>query len=340
MTQSPKPKRPNWLDRWFEKRSRRAYNAAAADPGVQNAGAASAALKNGSTERPNGLNPAVQPPRILPGSDAARARTLDDFDRFVAADPGFSSETGGGAPTVHVPRHIGIIMDGNGRWAQNRGLDRRIGHRAGAENLKRVTETCRDLGVRYLTVYAFSTENWKRSDAEVGALMKLFVEFFHKYDRELAEEDIRLRFIGQVDALPEPVRETIRAAEAASLERRTMQLIIAFNYGGRRELVHSVRRIAADAARGALSPGSIDETTIAAHLYMPDVPDPDLIIRSGGEMRLSNFLLWESAYSEFWVSNVLWPDFGKQSLFQAVMDFNRRDRRFGGVQGKQTGEGI
>lgn len=339
MTQSPKQKRPSWLDRWFEKRSLRAYNAAAADPGVQHAGAGFAVSTGGSADLAAGTCPGGRPPRILEGSESARVRTLDDFDRFVAAYPG-AMVTDGELPAVRIPGHIGIIMDGNGRWARSRGLDRRIGHRAGAENLKRVTETCRDLGVRYLTVYAFSTENWKRSNEEVGALMKLFVEFFHKYDRELAEEDIRLRFIGQVDALPEPVRETIRIAEAASAERRTMQLIIAFNYGGRRELVHSVRQIAGAVARGSLSPDAIDETTIAEHLYMPDVPDPDLIIRSSGEMRMSNFLLWESAYSEFWVSNVLWPDFGKQSLFQAVMDFNHRDRRFGGVQGKQTGESV
>ena len=225
----------------------------------------------------------------------------------------------------NIPSSVAIIMDGNGRWAEKRRLPRVMGHNAGMKAMREIVSTASQLGVKFLTVYAFSTENWKRSNEEVGALMKLFVEFFHKYDRELAEEDIRLRFIGQVDALPEPVRETIRTAEAASAERRTMQLIIAFNYGGRRELVHSVRQIAGAVARGSLSPDAIDETTIAQHLYMPDVPDPDLIIRSSGEMRMSNFLLWESAYSEFWVSNVLWPDFGKQSLFQAVMDFNHRE---------------
>lgn len=230
-----------------------------------------------------------------------------------------------------IPVHIAIIMDGNGRWAKKRGLDRRFGHRAGAENLKRVTEACGDLGVKYLTVYAFSTENWKRSDEEVNALMKLFIEFFHRYDAELAEQDIRLRFTGDLQALPDEVRATIDEAEEGSLHRKRMQLIIAFNYGGRQELVDCARRLAREARDGALDPDQITEADVAARLYLPDVPDPDLIIRSSGEMRLSNFLLWQAAYSELWISDVLWPDFDQATLEQAIRDFNNRDRRFGGV---------
>lgn len=230
-----------------------------------------------------------------------------------------------------VPRHIGIIMDGNGRWAQRRGLNRSYGHRAGAENLKLVTEACGDIGVKYLTVYAFSTENWKRPRAEVDELMRLFIEFFHRFDEELKEQDIRLRFSGDLDGLPADVRKTMADAEAGSLERQRMQLIIAFNYGGRREITDSCRRIIAKVLSGELELEDVNEETISDHLYLPDVPDPELILRPGGEQRLSNFLLWEAAYAEFWSKDILWPDFGRANLEEAVRDYIYRDRRFGGV---------
>lgn len=233
-----------------------------------------------------------------------------------------------------IPRHIGIIMDGNGRWAQQRGMRRSYGHRVGAENLKQVTEICGNLGVKYLTVYAFSTENWKRPAAEVEGLMKLFVEFFHRYDAELAEQDVRLRFAGNIPALPEAVRRTITEAEQGSLNRRKMQLIIAFNYGGRQELVDAIKAIVTDVQAGRLTDADINERTVAERLYLPDVPDPELIIRPGGEMRLSNFLLWQSAYAEFWSDRILWPDFDRACLERAIRDYIQRDRRFGGVKTK------
>ncbi|HHX38209.1 MAG TPA: di-trans,poly-cis-decaprenylcistransferase, partial [Clostridiaceae bacterium] len=186
-------------------------------------------------------------------------------------------------------------------------------------------------GVKYLTVYAFSTENWKRPSAEVNQLMELFVEFFRKYDAELAENNIRLRFTGRIQDLPEKVQATIAEAQNGSKERIGMQLIIAFNYGGRQEIIDMTRAIAEAVETGNIAVADINESLIGEYLYLPDVPDPDLIIRSSGEMRLSNFLLWESAYAEFWVSDVLWPDFDRATLYQALSDFNQRERRFGGV---------
>ncbi|NLL64235.1 MAG: di-trans,poly-cis-decaprenylcistransferase, partial [Clostridiaceae bacterium] len=214
---------------------------------------------------------------------------------------------------------------------QRRGFERSYGHRAGAENLKRVTEACSMIGVKYLTVYAFSTENWKRPTAEVSQLMQLFVEFFRKYDAELEANNIRLRFTGRIQELPQAVQDTINEAESGSFARTGMQLIIAFNYGGRQEIIDAAQRIAAAVEAGKISANEVDEALVTKHLYMPDVPDPDLIIRSSGEMRISNFLLWESAYAEFWVSDVLWPDFDRATLYKALYDFNGRERRFGGV---------
>ena len=224
-------------------------------------------------------------------------------------------------------------MDGNGRWAAQRHLPRQAGHRAGAERLHEVTASAARRGVRYLTVYAFSTENWARPDSEVQTLMQLFIEFFHAYDARLAEADVRLRFTGDYDALPEEVRRTWREAEAGSAARQGLQLIIAFNYGGRHEIVPATRRLAAEVAAGRLDPEAIGEEDIARCLYLPDVPDPDLVIRTSGEMRLSNFLLWEAAYAEFHSTPVLWPDFDDASLEAAIMAYNRRERRFGALSG-------
>ena len=236
---------------------------------------------------------------------------------------------------LKVPVSLGVIMDGNGRWATNRHLPRSAGHKVGAENLKELCRNCVNYGVKYLTVYAFSTENWSRPAAEVDFLMKLFVEIFDKYDPELAEQGIRVRFTGDDSELPPKVREVCRIAEERSKDRPNMQLIVALNYGGRREILNSCRKIAEKVKSGEIDPSDISEQMISDHLYLPDVPDPELIIRPSGEMRLSNFLLWESAYSEFWVSDTLWPDFGYEELTQAFRDFALRDRRFGGLSKKE-----
>ena len=237
---------------------------------------------------------------------------------------------------LKVPVSLGVIMDGNGRWATKRHLPRSAGHKVGAENLKELCRNCVRYGVKYLTGYAFSTENWSRPKSEVDQLMKLFVELFDKYDPELAEEGIRVRFTGDDTELPQKVREVCRTAEERSKDRPNMQLIVALNYGGRREILSSCRKIAEQVRDGSIDPSDITEKMISDNLYLPDVPDPELIIRPSGEMRLSNFLLWESAYSEFWVSDTLWPDFGYEELTQAFRDFAQRDRRFGGLSKKES----
>jgi len=232
---------------------------------------------------------------------------------------------------LKIPVHLGVIMDGNGRWAQKRHLPRSAGHRAGAENLKELCRYCGYYGVRYLTVYAFSTENWSRPQDEVHALMELFVEFFDRYDPELEKEGIRVRFSGDIENLPENIRTVCAKAEQNSISRKRMDLIIAINYGGRREIVHACRMIARDVLEGRMLPEDISEAALSGHMYIPDIPDPDLVIRPSGEQRMSNFLVWEAAYAEFWVSDTLWPDFGFEDLTEAFRAFSDRDRRFGGL---------
>ncbi len=231
-----------------------------------------------------------------------------------------------------VPLHLAVIMDGNGRWAKRRLLPRKAGHRAGARNLRRLCQMCGDAGIKYLTVYAFSTENWKRPPDEVSALMALFIEFLQSYDAEMEKEGIRLRIMGDVAGLPDDVRQAIREAEDRSKDRTRLQLILALNYGGRAEIVHAVKSISEKVSSGELAAEDITEDLLKTHVYLPDVPDPDLIIRPSGEYRLSNFLLWQSAYSELWFSNVLWPDFKQRDFDQALSSFAARDRRFGGVK--------
>ena len=237
---------------------------------------------------------------------------------------------------MKIPKHLGIIMDGNGRWAKLRGLPRRAGHRAGAETLHDITDACGRLGVGYMTVYAFSTENWKRPDDEVTALMSLFTEFFHKYDENLAKNNVRVRFMGERDGLPSDVQETWVEAERKSAHRTGMQMIVAFNYGGQKELVQATQRIADEAVRGVLDLSAISAQTITEHLYLADVPPLDLIIRSSGELRLSNFMIWQGAYAELWVSNILWPDFRPSDLEQAFRDYAHRDRRYGAVSAAEA----
>lgn len=236
------------------------------------------------------------------------------------------------ATALKIPVHLGVIMDGNGRWAKKRGLPRQAGHRAGAENLKRLCRLCGRHGVQYVTVYAFSTENWSRPSDEVEALMNLFIEFFRRYDPELAQEGIRVRFTGDLASLPERIRAIAREAEAVSLHRTRMQLIIAFNYGGRREIIDACRKLAVKVRVGELEPEQIDEAVFQGALYLPDVPDPDLLIRPSGEMRLSNFLLYETAYTELYFDDVLWPDFDEAAFLRALKAYTERDRRFGGIK--------
>lgn len=227
--------------------------------------------------------------------------------------------------------HLAVIMDGNGRWAQDRGKRREFGHRKGAENLRRLCVLCRERQIRYVTVYAFSTENWRRPESEVKSLMQLLLYFFKKYADEMEREGIRLRFMGERHDLPDQIAATMDYAETSSKDRTALQLIIAFNYGGRREILAAAQKAALDLASGKLSAGGLTEEVFGSYLYLPDLPEPDLLIRTGGESRLSNFLLWQVAYTELYMEDCLWPDFGAPQLDRALMDYESRQRRFGGV---------
>lgn len=237
--------------------------------------------------------------------------------------------------SLKIPVHLAVIMDGNGRWAQNRGLPRSAGHRAGGENLRELCKNCGNYGVRYLTVYAFSTENWARPEKEISTLMELFAEFFERYDAELEKEGIRVRFTGDLKEIPERIQKICNRAERGSVHRNKMDLIVAFNYGGRREIVQACQKIAERVKAGELIPSDINEELLCKSMYQPEIPDPDLIIRPSGEMRLSNFLTWESSYSELWVSDCLWPDFGWDDLTEAFQAYSERDRRFGALSKKK-----
>lgn len=231
----------------------------------------------------------------------------------------------------NIPKHIAIIMDGNGRWAKARKLPRTMGHRAGMKTIKTIVRECGNLGVKYITLYAFSTENWKRPSEEVGALMDLVVEFVEKELDELHENDIKLNSIGDISKLPEKSRKSIEAAKEKTKNNKSLTLNIALNYGGRDEIVKGVKEIATLVSEGKLKIEDIDEKEISNHLYTKGMPDPDMIIRPSGELRLSNYLLWQSAYSEFWFSNINWPDFTENDLRKAISDYQKRDRRYGGV---------
>ena len=231
----------------------------------------------------------------------------------------------------NIPKHIAIIMDGNGRWAKAKKLPRTMGHRAGMKTIKTIVRECGNLGVKYITLYAFSTENWKRPSEEVGALMDLVVEFVEKELDELHENDIKLNSIGDISKLPEKSRKSIEAAKEKTKNNKSLTLNIALNYGGRDEIVKGVKEIATLVSEGKLKIEDIDEKEISNHLYTKGMPDPDMIIRPSGELRLSNYLLWQSAYSEFWFSNINWPDFTENDLRKAISDYQKRDRRYGGV---------
>ncbi len=232
---------------------------------------------------------------------------------------------------TRVPRHVAIIMDGNGRWAKKRGLPRTYGHRAGAEALRAIVRTTAELGIAVLTTYAFSTENWKRPAEEVDLLMNLFSDYLDNEIDELKDNDIKVRFCGQIEALAPGLQEKIAFAEQATCANTGLILNIAVNYGGRAELARAMRLIAAELQTGSLQPADIDEETISRRLYTAGLPDPDLIIRPAGDLRISNFLLWQAAYAEFWFTDTNWPDFRPEHLIAAVADFQRRDRRFGGL---------
>ena len=232
---------------------------------------------------------------------------------------------------TQLPVHIAIIPDGNGRWAKKRLLNRIKGHEKGSETVRTVVRTCREIGIRYLTLYAFSTENWQRPGTEVDALMALLRKFLLSEQNEMVENNIRLRVIGQVDRLPSEVRKTLQETAAATKDKTAMDLILALSYGGRAEIVAMVQSLAEKIKRGLVEPESITAEMVADHLYTRDIPDPDLLIRTSGEMRVSNFLLWQIAYSEIFVTPTLWPDFSKDELLQILLDFQRRERRFGAV---------
>ena len=228
-----------------------------------------------------------------------------------------------------VPRHVAVIMDGNGRWAKQRGRPRLFGHRAGADSLRAILRACRDHGVEYLTVYAFSTENWVRPQDEVSGLMSLLKTFLKKDEHELHENEVRLRVTGRIQDLPKAVRAELERVIEATKNYEKGHLILALSYGGRAEIVDAVRVLAAEAKAGRIDPAKIDEKAIAARLYLPDVPDPDLMIRTSGELRLSNFLLWELSYSEFYFTETLWPDFREADFAKALEEYARRQRRYG-----------
>jgi undecaprenyl diphosphate synthase len=230
-----------------------------------------------------------------------------------------------------LPAHLAIIMDGNGRWAKKRLLNRVKGHESGSQTVRTIVRTCRELGIRYLTLYAFSTENWQRPKAEVEALMALLTRFLQSEKSELMENNIRLRMIGQIDRLPPKVRKILQETIAATQDNQGMDLILALSYGARAEIVEMVKALAQKTKRGQVEPESITADMVADHLYTREIPDPDLLIRTSGEMRVSNFLLWQIAYSEIFVTPTLWPDFGREELLQILNDFQRRDRRFGAV---------
>jgi undecaprenyl diphosphate synthase len=226
-----------------------------------------------------------------------------------------------------VPRHIAIIMDGNGRWAKRRGLPRLAGHRAGTENIRRIVRECADQGVGYLTLYAFSTENWSRPSLEVDGLMRILGEFIDRETRSLHEEKVQIRHLGRLDGISEVLRRKIRSAVELTRDNERLTLAVALNYGGRGDIVDAVRDLVAQ----GLPPDAIDEQQISEHLSTRGMPDPDLIIRTSGEWRLSNFLIWQAAYSEYWTTPIFWPDFGPDQLRQAINDYGQRERRFGGL---------
>jgi undecaprenyl diphosphate synthase len=230
-----------------------------------------------------------------------------------------------------VPRHVAIIMDGNGRWAEERGLPRWRGHREGMRSVRTAVETALEIGLEHLTLYAFSRENWSRPPEEVGALMRLLAEFVDREREELRDQGVRTRVFGDRDRLPPAARASVERLETTTAEGDRLQLNVAISYGSRDEITAAARALAADAAAGRIDPAAITSDDLAARLYTAGWPDPDLLVRTSGELRISNFLLWQIAYAEIYVTDVYWPDFGRSDFVAAIRDYQRRDRRFGRV---------
>lgn len=226
--------------------------------------------------------------------------------------------------------HIAIIMDGNGRWASERGLPHLEGHRAGAESVRRVVESCKEFNIKYLTLYAFSTENWKRDKSEVDGLMSLLLEFLETHLKTLMEHKIRLKAIGRLKELPGEVYQSLMNVIEETSQNSDGTLIFALNYGGRAEIIDATVKISEDVKCGKISSDQIDEKLFSKYLYDPEIPDPDLMIRTSGELRLSNFLIWQLSYAEFYITDTYWPDFDKESLAKAIDSYYKRDRRYGG----------
>lgn len=231
-----------------------------------------------------------------------------------------------------MPRHVAVIMDGNGRWAKQRGLPRIMGHRRGVDTLKKLLRCCRDWGIEALTAYAFSTENWGRPIEEVDFLMTLFERVLRQELLEMMEEDVRIRFVGNLDALPASLQDEIDYAVTQTKKNSSINFTVATNYGGRHEIVQACQSIAKQVQAGTMDPAEITETLFSRHLYTADIVDPDLLIRTSGEMRISNFLLWQLAYAEIYVTETLWPDFDSTEFHRAMLAYQRRDRRFGKVK--------
>jgi len=234
----------------------------------------------------------------------------------------------------NIPAHIAIIMDGNGRWAKRRFLPRNAGHRQGAEAFRETLKSCISLGIKNLSVYVFSTENWRRPDQEVGFLMDLLGYLIDREITQLKKNGVRMKVLGRIHALPEMLQEKIKKLESETAENTAIQANLLINYGGRAEIVDAIKEISQEVLHGRLISSDIDESCVSKYLYTRGIPDPDLLIRTGGDFRVSNFLLWQSAYTELVITDTLWPDFGKETLVDAIRVYQSRDRRFGGVHEK------
>ncbi|NDO70921.1 isoprenyl transferase [Schaedlerella arabinosiphila] len=233
---------------------------------------------------------------------------------------------------MNVPQHVAIILDGNGRWAKSKGMPRNYGHAQGSKNVERICEEAWRMGIKYLTVYAFSTENWQRPKSEVDALMKLLRNYMKTCLKTAEKNDMKIRVIGDIGPLDADIQKRIMELEEASRDNGGLNFTIALNYGSRDEMIRAVKRLAQDCADGKVKPGEIDEKLYASYLDTCELPDPDLLIRTSGEQRLSNYLLWQLAYSEFYFTDVPWPDFTKEELIRAIEHYNSRERRFGGIK--------
>ncbi len=239
-----------------------------------------------------------------------------------------------------IPKHIAIIMDGNGRWAKKRGLPRVAGHREGVKSVRDVVEACAQLGVKYLTLFAFSTENWRRPKEEIDTLMKLLVRTLHSETENLHKNDIKLIAIGDIEALPKEVRKELKEAIEKTKNNKRMVLNLALSYSGRWEIIEAVREIARDVKRGKIRIEEIDDKLFSNYLKTAGIPDPDLLIRTSGEFRISNFLLWQLAYTELYITDCLWPDFRRKHLYEAIRDYQRRERRFGMISEQIKKKGL